>query len=63
MDDYELELELNFDDYQKAPWTTHVTVESKEHAKTIIKGYKSDRDFMSAELFKVHRVPVDLNED
>ena len=60
MEDYELELELNFDDYQKSPWTTTVSVANKDHAKEIIRGYEKDREFMSAELFKVHRMPVDL---
>ena len=56
-----LELELYFDDYETKPRTIKVNVNSVEHARSIIKGYKGDNDFMHADLYEVKRITVDLD--
>tara|TARA_R110002167_G_scaffold365224_1_gene589212 strand:- start:860 stop:1045 length:186 start_codon:yes stop_codon:yes gene_type:complete len=60
MEDYELELELYFDDHERPPRNKVVSVSSVEDAKSYIKDCENDHDFKRAHLYKVSRVSVSL---
>jgi len=61
-EEYEnLELDIKFNGYETIPRNVIVSVDSVEHARSIIKGYKGDNDFQHANLYDVKRIFIDLD--